>query len=403
MNILKLQTDFPILVSHMKENGYSSSHMTKINTEFNWLVKNGKQFKSYREALEERLRLSSPKSASERRCLFGILQKFEENGEFPDGSYNNPLSIRDSYSKLLPVFRSFVDEYVDSVNNSRLSESTIYGGKCKLSKFLFELQELGCETLNDIQQIQVLKVFEPDEKDPFKNHSRMSILLTILNSMSSEEAERIAQLIPPVKRSRKNIQYLNETEIKSIHDVLFDDSNGLCLRDRAIGKLLYYTGMRASDIAGLKITDIDWERDRIHLLQKKTSAPLDLPLPAVVGNAILDYLVNERPESTQDCIFLTKDRCHHKMVGVNIAVIADVIYKKAGVRQGKGERRGTHLFRHRLATHLASSNISRVVISSTLGHTDPLTLDKYLSADIVNLRKCALSIEKFPVKEVVYG
>lgn len=403
MNIAKLKTEFPKLVCYMNENGYSSSHLTKITVEFNWLIKNGKQFQSYAEALEERIRCSSPKSSGKLRCLFGILQKLEENGEFPDGSYNNPLSIRDSYSKLLSAFRSFVDEYVDSVNNGIYSESTVYGGKCKFSKFLLELQELGCEKLSDIQQEQILEIFKPDQKDPFKDHPKMSLVATILNSMASDEARRIAQLIPPIKRTRKNIQYLNENEATKIHDALFNETNGLCLRDRAIGKLLYFTGMRASDVAGMKISDIDWERDWISLLQKKTSAPLVLPLPAVVGNAISDYLLKERPESIEDCIFLTKGRHPHKMAGVNISIIVNEIFRKAGVRQEKGDRRGAHIFRHRVATHLASSNISRVVISDTLGHTDPLTLDKYLSADIINLRKCALSIEDFPVKEVFHG
>lgn len=405
MNLVKLEKEWPKFLSHMKENGYAESYVTHIVSEFNWLLRNGKEFKSYQEALDERLKDTSPKYAVHRRSFFGMFKNFEENGELPDGRNNNPLSIRDAYRKLLPVFKSFVDEYISSVNNGILQEETIYSRKCSLSRFLLSLQEQGCKTLNDIQQANILEVFQLDEDNAFKNHCKMNVLLCIFNSVhseSEEEAQRIALLIPPAKKVRKNIQYLNAEEIRRIHEVLFDESNGLFLRDRAIGKILYYTGMRASDIAGLKFADIDWEKDRIHLTQKKTGAPLTLPLPPIVGNAICDYILNERPESKENHIFLTRDKYPHRMNGQDLIPVAGTIYKKAGIRQEKGSRKGTHIFRHRLATHLAGENVSRVVISDTLGHTDPLSIEAYLSADIVNLRKCALSIEDFPVREVAH-
>ena len=402
MNLTKLEKEFPRFLTHMRENGYAESYVTHIIAEFNWLMSNEAEFESYQAALEERLKNTSLLYAVHRRSFFGMFQKFEENGELPDGRNNNPLSIRDAYRKLLPVFKSFVDEYVGSVNNGVSQEETIYCRKCSLSKFLLSLQEQGCETLEDIEQKHVLAVFPLDENAPFKNHPKMRELFCIFNSVhseSEEEARRIALLIPPAKKVRKNIQYLNDEEVKKIHDVLFDESNGLALRERAIGKILYYTGMRASDVAGLKFSDIDWERDRIHLIQKKTSAPLTLPLPPVVGNAICDYILKERPESDEKHIFLTRSKYPHRMEGADLIPVADIIYREAGIRQKKGSRKGTHIFRHRLATHLAGANISRTVISDTLGHTNPKSIEAYLSADIVNLRKCALSIEDFPVRE----
>lgn len=406
MNLTKLKKEFSRLLLHLRENGYAESYVSHIVCEFNWLMSNGAEFESYKAALEERLKHTSLLYAVHRRSFFGIFQRFEENGELPDGRNNNPLSIRDNaYCKLLPVFKSFVDEYVDSVNDGVLQGETIYSRKCSLSRFLLSLQEQGCEKLEEIEQNHILEVFQPDENDPFKNHCKMKVLSTIFNSIHSEsakEARRIALFIPPAKKTRKNIQYLTDKEIEKIHDVLFDESNGLSLRDRAIGKILFYTGMRASDIAGLQFSNIDWERDCIHLVQKKTAAPLTLPLPPVVGNAICDYIMKERPESEEKHIFLTRGKYPHRLDGQDLIPIAGTIYMKAGIRQTKGSRKGTHIFRHRLATHLAGANISRAVISETLGHMNPVSVEAYLSADIVNLRKCALSIEDFPVKEDLY-
>ena len=74
----------------------------------------------------------------------------------------------------------------------------------------------------------------------------------------------------------------------------------------------------------------------------------------------------------------------------------------AGIRTGKGDRRGAHLFRHRAATVMAENNVPAPIISATLGHTNPKSLDSYLSADIPHLRECSLSIEKYAIQEEVF-
>ena len=75
---------------------------------------------------------------------------------------------------------------------------------------------------------------------------------------------------------------------------------------------------------------------------------------------------------------------------------------RADIRKNKGDRRGTHIFRHRAATVMAENNIPAPVISATLGHTSPKALDSYLSADIVHLRECAIDISEYPIAEEVF-
>lgn len=48
------------------------------------------------------------------------------------------------------------------------------------------------------------------------------------------------------------------------------------------------------------------------------------------------------------------------------------------------------------------NGIARPIISDTLGHADPKSLDYYISADIEHLRECSLSIEGFPIREEVF-
>lgn len=77
------------------------------------------------------------------------------------------------------------------------------------------------------------------------------------------------------------------------------------------------------------------------------------------------------------------------------------MFNEAGVRK-EGGRTGVRIFRHHLATSLLANNTEAPIISSILGHKDPMSLNPYLDADIEHLRECALSIDLFPVAEEAF-
>lgn len=112
--------------------------------------------------------------------------------------------------------------------------------------------------------------------------------------------------------------------------------------------------------------------------------------------------MNERPESSDDHLFLGAVYPHYPFEAGAVWHQAVKIYKAASIRQEKGDRRGTHLFRHNVATSFLGNGIPRAVISQTLGHSDPHSLDSYLHADLVHLKECALSTDTFPVSEEVF-
>ena len=89
--------------------------------------------------------------------------------------------------------------------------------------------------------------------------------------MYTNAARTILAYLPALNRKRKNIQYLTEEEMSPVKDVLMSETR---LRNQAIGMLLFFTGMRFSDIAGLTFSDIDWEKEEIRIFQKKTGNDL---------------------------------------------------------------------------------------------------------------------------------
>ena len=123
---------------------------------------------------------------------------------------------------------------------------------------------------------------------------------------------------------------------------------------------------------------------------------------ATIGNSIYDYLVNDRPTSDDNHLFLGALYPHYPFKSNAVWYQVAKVYKEAGIRQNKGDRRGTHLFRYHVATSLLGKGISRPIISQALGHADPKSLNPYLHADFVHLKKCTLSIEKFPISGEVF-
>jgi integrase len=146
---------------------------------------------------------------------------------------------------------------------------------------------------------------------------------------------------------------------------------------------------------------IDWINDRLYINQQKTDVPLGLPLTAIVGNALHDYLIFERPESDSDYIFISSNRPFGRLKDRSVGNISIKIMSAAGIRQSKGDRRGLHIFRHHLATELLGNDIPQPVISRVVGHTAPNSLEPYLRADFKHLKECALSIEKYPLPKGV--
>ena len=71
-------------------------------------------------------------------------------------------------------------------------------------------------------------------------------------------------------------------------------------RDYAVLLLTIQSGLRAGDIRNLRMSDIDWNQKKIHLVMGKTRQPIDIPLLDPVGWSIIDYLKNGRPAVSND-------------------------------------------------------------------------------------------------------
>lgn len=402
MDILHLKEKVNGLVAHMKEVGYTSPYIWCVNCLVKWIVSNSTcyEWQNYADIEHTLARLWHNKYTFVNKSrLLRIIQRYDEEDALPDGRkhYHKPSN----YNQLCEEFMKVVDIACKSIGDDIKMAPII---KVAMSSFFWGLQGYGIDSLSAIDEEVVQMVFSPNGI-PIRSYSfKYSVeygLKRCVPYYKDGIIEHIMSYLPAIPNSRKNIQYLTEAEIEAIKYVLEYDKT-ISLQDKAIATIALYTGLRSCDISALTMKDFDWERDLIVITQSKTRVSLTLPLRAVVGNAVYDYLVEERPKCHESYVFLTVNSPHRKLHTSNLNAICVKIMHKAGVRLKTSDRKGLHLFRHYVATSLLQAGVQQPVISATLGHTSPESLNPYLNAEFKRLKECALSIENYPVRKEVF-
>jgi integrase/recombinase XerD len=155
-------------------------------------------------------------------------------------------------------------------------------------------------------------------------------------------------------------------------------------RDLAILTLLARLGLRAGEVAALRLDDIDWRRGEI-TVRGKGNRHDRLPLPADVGQRIVAYLHDGRPQAAQGRTVFVRAQAPYRPLTSNAVT---TVVACAGRRAGLGLI-GAHRLRHSAATAMLRSGGSLSEIGQTLRHARPLTTAIYAKVDIGALRQLA--------------
>lgn len=405
MEVQKITNRFIPLLEYLSDKGYSTHYMYVVRT----YVRKAERKKTnngmfddafFREMYSDlQQQTSSSQTLRTGRVLIRMLRNYCVLGEFPTRKSSRFSFLRgmEEWCKLGKPFKELILKYEESAMPCKKG-TTIYHEKSNAISFFSFLQERGCATFEDVTEQDVISFFYEDGKMKRGASFRKNVLAVLrANAGTNPSVSKVIAYLPkPIERP-KNVQYLSEEEIGSIKNVLLNGSS-LCLRDKAIGILALFTGMRCCDIVSLTMDNIDFTKDMIVVKQQKTGSRLTLPLRPVVGNAIADYILEERPDGCGISeIFVTRSMRPTRLCSQSCRNISLNIMNEAGIRQEKGDRKGLHLLRHHFATHLLANNVPRPVISSAMGHEYPESLDAYLSSDFAHLKRFALSIADFPI------
>ena len=184
---------------------------------------------------------------------------------------------------------------------------------------------------------------------------------------------------------------LTPDEVQALLEQARHDRTTIGVRNYAILLLLATYGLRAGEVVRLRLEDIDWRNECLHVQHSKTGRATVLPLLAPVGEAILDYLREGRPTTEVREVFL---RAHAPLQpfrqGSSLYSIVARRLTTAGIEPAG--KRGPHTLRHARAISLLRASVPLKAIGDLLGHTVPAATAIYLKLATDDLRDVCLDI-----------
>jgi integrase/recombinase XerD len=154
-------------------------------------------------------------------------------------------------------------------------------------------------------------------------------------------------------------------------------------RDRATFLLMAVYGLRASEVAAIRLQDLDWEHDQIKIRRPKCRDAKASPLVPTVGNAIIDYLKNGRPMSPRAELFLDLLAPFSPM---SPRALGQAVRRRIDKLRLPFAQKGAHSLRHACARRLLDEDFSIKEIGDHLGHLSPKSTQIYAKVDLQRLR-----------------
>lgn len=393
--------------------------LKRIRCEINWLL--SKACSNNRADLEEACReriseryYSEATKNNKKSCFRYISMKLYPGSVFIRPAYRHyedpveMLRLSKGYREPGTEYRALLDACAALAQKAGKKRDTIFSHCSLASRFLRHLQDMGADSLEEADEKAVMSFFYADSRYErqirncsYKEKPAVVFKTCMAADRYGADCRRILNMIPAFGYARKNAAYLTEDEIRAIRSSI--NSDEFSLLERAVMMLLLYTGMRSCDVAAIRLRDTGREAETINIVQQKTAEPLAVAMLPAAGNAVFEYLRGGFPAPSSEYLFGGEGSRGGRIPAKNIRGIAYKAYRLAGIRQSKGERKGTHLFRRHAATGMPENGVRRPVISRALGHTDPASPETYLHADFRHLREFALSLDLYPVPEEAWN
>ena len=297
-----------------------------------------------------------------------------------------------------PVFHALdgevgaeMEKLITHLTNLRRSMVTIKDYRLYLSEFLMHLNERNVKHVSAITEKDILTFVSSHPTNKVNIVSALRVLFRFWREEHIVD-DRFEELFDTYKthKPERIPSYFAANEVMRIEQsVSRNSANGK--RNYAMLLLASRLGLRASDIADLQFSDIDWDKNMITLTMQKTKKVIELPLLADVGNAIINYLRHGRPKSDSQNVFLSGNAPYVTATKNMVCAAINGIILRSGV-DTSGKHHGPHSLRHSLASAMLNGGSMMPVISESLGHRSTQTTLAYLKIDIRSLQKCALPV-----------
>jgi integrase/recombinase XerC len=181
---------------------------------------------------------------------------------------------------------------------------------------------------------------------------------------------KVVNRLPTVLRAKEAASFA-EAPGEPAHDDPLD--RAIALRDRAALELLYGSGLRVGEVAGLTLDRIDVKKRRV-LVLGKGAKERDVPISEYAGEALTGYLRHGRPAMAADGsrhLFFNRRRKPFSERDIRSMV------QRYGATLLPGRRVTPHTLRHSFATHLLEGGADIRAVQELLGHASVATTQRY--------------------------
>ncbi|HHW68840.1 MAG TPA: tyrosine recombinase XerC [Tenericutes bacterium] len=289
----------------------------------------------------------------------------------------------------------YIDKFIKYLEVEKMySIYTVINYENDLKKFNNFLKRECIENLLDINYsiIRNYLLYLNENKNKSKTVTRnISTLRSFYKYLIKNEViiNNPMALISNPKQEKKlpNFLYYNDLE-KLINTP--DEKEVLGKRDRLILELLYSTGIRVSELANIKLTDINYYENSIRILGKGNKERI-----VYFGNKcnikLLDYLENSRPlilerkKKSNDYLLLNNNGVNLTTAGIRL--IINKIVKKCSLKYNVSP----HMLRHTFATHMLNEGADLKTVQELLGHENLSTTQIYTHVSNEKLRNVYLN------------
>ena len=287
--------------------------------------------------------------------------------------YTPPVSSSTALDDLLEQFHQHL------ANERGLGEGTARGYLCVARRFLAACSPplgTGVAELvpSDVTGFVLARSSEIGVAGMQTVVSGMRALLRFLYTAGLTD-RNLASAVPTVARRREDLpRSLSSEHVERLLSGC-DRTTPVGVRDFAILKLLARLGLRAGEVAAIRLDDVDWAAGELRVRGKGPREDR-LPLPGDVGDALVAYLQHGRPDCAERALFIRS--CAPRR-GLTRQAVGGLV-RAASVRAGLIPH-GPHRLRHTVATELLRDGASLVEIGQLLRHHSVSVTALYAKVD----------------------
>lgn len=283
---------------------------------------------------------------------------------------------------LLDSFLSFL------VVEKGLSENTLESYGRDLKKFLLFIESRGITSAREIRYGDILDFMTHSREEGLGATSIVRSMVSVKQFFKYLLSEKVLSEDPTahIKTPKMKKAIPGVISLGDVESILGapDESTPEGLRDAAMLEILYATGIRVSELIGLKLNDVNFELGFV-VVYGKGSKERVVPIGDKARDKLLLYLRDSRPALLKGreskALFVTRRGAGMTRQGFWKIIKAQAL--KAGVTK----KISPHTLRHSFATHLLERGADLRTIQIMLGHSDISTTQIYTHVESERLKE----------------